>query len=87
MTTFQQKVYAIVKAIPRGQVLTYRQVAERLGQPGAARAVGNALNKNYHAQIPCHRVIRSDRHLGGYNRGSARKRTSLRQEGFYGVRQ
>ena len=72
MTLFQKSVYEIVRRIPRGQTLTYKQVAERLGRPGAARAVGAALSKNYDPKIPCHRVIRSDGKLGGYNRGLPR---------------
>jgi O-6-methylguanine DNA methyltransferase len=79
-TPFQQRVYAIVKKIPKGSVLTYKQVAEKIGLPNAARAVGNALNKNYNPIIPCHRVIRSDGNLGGYNRGSDQKKKILTQE-------
>lgn len=78
---FSEKVYAVVKQIPKGSVLTYKEVARRAGSPGAFRAVGNLLNKNYNPQIPCHRVIRADGSLGGYNRGSARKRNLLVQEG------
>ena len=83
LTNFQNKVYAVVKRIPRGQVLTYQQVAVRIGQAGAARAVGNALNKNTFCRVPCHRVIRSDGRIGGFNRGTADKAALLKQEGFY----
>jgi O-6-methylguanine DNA methyltransferase len=79
-TPFQQKVYAVVKKIPKGSTLTYKQVAEKIGNPNAARAIGNALNKNYNPAIPCHRVIRSDGKLGGYNRGRAKKQKILQQE-------
>ncbi len=79
-TPFQQKVYAVVKKIPKGSTLTYKQIAEKIGNPNAARAIGNALNKNYNPNIPCHRVIRSDGKLGGYNRGRAQKKKILQQE-------
>lgn len=78
---FTEKVYAIVKKIPEGKVLTYKEVARRVGRPLAARAVGNILNKNYDKSIPCHRVIRSDGKAGGYNRGFSKKLIILKREG------
>jgi O-6-methylguanine DNA methyltransferase len=80
-TDFAQKVYRIVKKIPKGKVLTYKEVASRAGKPKAYRAVGNILNKNYDPKIPCHRVIRSDGKIGGYNRGVVNKRKILKKEG------
>ena len=80
MTLFQQKVYGAVKRIPQGKVLTYKQVAEKIGKPNSFRAVGNALNKNYDSKIPCHRVIRSDGKLGEYNRGISEKIKLLKKE-------
>ncbi len=79
--SFTQKVYRIVKKIPKGEVLTYKEVATRAGKPKACRAVGNILNKNYDPRIPCHRVIRSDGKAGGYNRGTLNKRKILEKEG------
>ena len=79
--SFSEKVYAVVKKIPRGKTLTYKQVAERAGSRTAVRAVGNILNKNYDPTIPCHRVVRSDGKPGGYNRGSKQKILILTQEG------
>ncbi len=79
--SFTQKVYSIVKAIPRGQTLTYKEVARRAGRPLAFRAVGNILNKNYDPDIPCHRVIRSDGKMGGYNREVKNKIKILKKEG------
>ena len=79
-SAFQSKVFAVVKKIPKGKTLTYKQVAEKIGQPGAYRAVGNALNKNYDPAIPCHRVVRSDGSVGGYNRGSDQKAKILKAE-------
>ena len=81
MTAFSDKVYKIVKDIPKGETLTYSQVAELAGSPGAARAVGNILSKNYDPNIPCHRVIRADGKLGGYNRGPEQKKKRLKIEG------
>ena len=69
MLTFEKKVFAIVKRIKSGTTLTYSQVAQLAGNPKASRAVGSILRKNYDPEIPCHRVIRSDGTMGGYNRG------------------
>ena len=80
MTEFQKLVYAVVKKIPRGKTLTYNEVAKKIGRPGAARAVGTALSKNFDPNIPCHRVIRSDGKMGGYNRGINKKISLLRKE-------
>lgn len=82
MTSFSEDVYQVVKTIPRGKVMTYGEVATAAGHPGAARAVGTILSKNYDLDIPCHRVIRSDGKLGSYNRGGvAQKTIILRAEG------
>ena len=83
MLSFTEKVYRVVKKIPRGTVLTYQQVAERAGSLRAFRAVGNILNKNHDPAIPCHRVIRSDGTLGGYNRGAKMKEEMLKREGAF----
>lgn len=79
--TFTEKVYAVVKKIPKGKVLTYKEAAKLAGSPQAFRAVGNILNKNYDPTIPCHRVVRSDGKTGGYNRGAANKIKILKSEG------
>ncbi len=79
-TSFTKSVYSVVKKIPKGKTLTYKQVAEAAGRPGAYRAVGNILNKNYDPAIPCHRVVRSDGKTGGYNRGAERKKEILKEE-------
>jgi len=80
MTNFQKRVLTVVKNIPSGKTLTYQQVALAAGRPKAYRAVGNILNKNYNPKIPCHRVIRSDGNIGGYNRGTKTKIWLLQQE-------
>ncbi|MBI2640287.1 MAG: MGMT family protein [Candidatus Sungbacteria bacterium] len=79
---FTQKVYATVKKIPRGRVTTYANIARLAGKAHAARAVGNALNKNEFTDVPCHRVVRSDGAVGGYNQGARRKVSLLKQEGI-----
>ena len=78
---FKNKVYKVVKNISCGKVLTYKEVAKLAGKPRAYRAVGNILNKNKNKQIPCHRVIRSDGQVGGYNQGVQRKIALLKKEG------
>lgn len=80
-SSFRSKVFAVVAKIKKGQTLTYKEVAKKIGSPKAYRAVGNILNKNVDPKIPCHRVIRSDGKIGGYNRGSAMKANILKQEG------
>lgn len=77
---FTEKVYNIVRKIKRGEVMTYLEVATSAGNPKAARAVGNILNKNYDPKIPCHRVILSDGKTGGYNRGAKNKIKILKKE-------
>ncbi|MFH1036654.1 MAG: MGMT family protein [Patescibacteria group bacterium] len=79
--SFRARVCETVKKIPFGDFLTYKQVAKLAGFPRAYRAVGNILNKNQNPEIPCHRVIRSDGKLGGYNRGADKKILFLKKEG------
>jgi O-6-methylguanine DNA methyltransferase len=82
MKSFTERVYEIVRKIPKGKTLTYGQVAQAIGSPGASRAVGNALNKNRDLKnIPCHRVVRSDGSTGGYAFGAEKKISLLKQEG------
>ncbi len=80
--SFKESVLQVVVKISEGSTLTYKQVAYLVGRPGACRAVGNILNKNYDPKIPCHRVIRSDGKFGGYNRGRKNKISLLISEGF-----
>lgn len=83
MTQFQEKVRAVVRKIPKGKVMTYKEVAAAAGKPAAARAVANIMAANYDETVPCHRVIRSDGKLGGYNRGGIeKKRSILKSEGY-----
>jgi methylated-DNA-[protein]-cysteine S-methyltransferase len=65
---FHQRVYEITRAIPPGRTLTYGEVAQRLGDPGAARAVGQALGHNPFAPVvPCHRVLAARNGGGGFS--------------------
>lgn len=80
MKSFTEKVHDVVRGIPRGKVLTYKEVAMRAGNSNASRAVGTILSKNFDPKIPCHRVIRSDGSMGGYNRGLQNKIAILRKE-------
>lgn len=82
LTPFQKAVFAVVKGIPKGSALTYKQVAEAAGYPNAFRAVGSLLKTNFDPSIPCHRVIRSDGQIGSYNRGETLKQYLLKEEGF-----
>lgn len=78
---FQCAVWRALQRIPYGQTASYAQVADAVGKPGAARAVGNANGSNPIAIIvPCHRVIASDGTLGGYGGGLDRKRWLLERE-------
>ena len=78
---FRETVFHVVKNIPKGETMTYKEVARRAGSPGAARAVGSIMKSNYDPTVPCHRVIRSDGKLGEYNRGAENKRIILKKEG------
>ena len=74
-----------MKKIPKGRVKTYKQVANAINKPKAARAVANACAKNpYSPKVPCHRVIRSDGTLGGFSGpgGTKAKKKLLKKEGF-----
>ena len=65
---FHQRVYAITRAIAPGEVMTYGEVARRLGDPGASRAVGQALGRNPFAPVvPCHRVLAAGGRPGGFS--------------------
>lgn len=77
---FKTAVYNVVREIPEGKTLTYKEVAVLAGSPRAYRAVGNVLTQNFDPSIPCHRVIRSDGQLGGYNRGADLKKKILDHE-------
>ena len=80
--SFNERVYALCRTIPKGKVTTYKLLAEALGTK-AYRAVGNALNKNpYAPEVPCHRVVASSGHVHGFAFGLAKKKVMLEKEGI-----
>lgn len=80
-TAFQRRVWRALQAIPPGTTASYAEIAERIGAPGSARAVGRACAANTLAvAIPCHRVVRCDGGLSGYRWGVERKRALLERE-------
>jgi O-6-methylguanine DNA methyltransferase len=80
-TPFQQRVWEALLRIPPGSIVTYGALANRIGKPGAVRAVANACAANAIAlAIPCHRVVRSNGTLSGYRWGVERKRALLARE-------
>jgi methylated-DNA-[protein]-cysteine S-methyltransferase len=80
-TPFQKRVWAAVHEVPYGQVVSYQQIAEQIGNPVAVRAVGAANGRNpIVILIPCHRVIGKNGKLTGYGGGLDRKRRLLRLE-------
>jgi O-6-methylguanine DNA methyltransferase len=82
LKSFEKDVYKAVLSIPRGETRSYAWVASRIKRPRAARAVGNALNKNpYKGIVPCHRVIKADGSVGGFFKASYAKRRLLISEG------
>lgn len=79
---FQREVWRLTQEIPYGEVRSYKWIARRIGSKGY-RAVGQALARNpFPLIIPCHRVIREDRSIGGYSSGAEIKRKLLRREGI-----
>ncbi len=80
-TAFQLRVWQALRGIPVGSTVSYSEIARRIGQPDAARAVARACASNMLAvAIPCHRVVRNDGGVSGYRWGVARKRTLLERE-------
>jgi methylated-DNA-[protein]-cysteine S-methyltransferase len=77
---FSEKVYKLTKKIPEGRVSTYKTIAKKL-KCRAYRAVGNALNKNPHRTVPCHRVVKNSGFVGGFASGTKNKVKILKSEG------
>jgi O-6-methylguanine DNA methyltransferase len=75
--TFSAKVKDVVRKIPKGKVLTYGQVAKKAGSEKAYRAVASIMSKNYAPDVPCHRVVRADGGLAGYNRGGIEEKAKI----------
>ena len=86
-SAFQRRVLMAARSVPAGQVVTYGELARRIGTPSASRAVGQALGRNpVPIVIPCHRIVRSDGGLGGYIGGLQVKRKLLQIEGVTAAR-
>jgi len=80
-TPFQQRVWRALQAIPYGEVVSYGEIARRIGMPRAARAIGQANGANpTPIVVPCHRVIAADGTIGGFSSGLATKRRLLAVE-------
>ena len=80
-TAFQQRVWQALRAIPAGATASYTEIAGKIGEPNAARAVAQACGANLVAvAIPCHRVVRRDGAPAGYRWGVARKQALLSKE-------
>ena len=75
--SFSDRVRDVVRNIPEGKTMTYKEVAGRAGNAKAARAVGSIMRSNYDDSIPCHRVIASDGSMRGYNRGGVERKSEL----------
>ena len=82
VTSFQRRVLLAATQVPAGQVVSYGEIARRIGRPGGSRAVGQALGHNpVPIVVPCHRVVAAGGALGGYTGGLDIKRKLLRIEG------
>ena len=82
VSPFQRRVLMAAASVPPGQVVSYGEIARRIGQPRGSRAVGQALGHNpIPIVIPCHRVIAAGGRIGGYGGGLPTKRKLLRLEG------
>uniref|UniRef100_A0A7C1FHU8 Methylated-DNA--[protein]-cysteine S-methyltransferase n=1 Tax=Caldilinea aerophila TaxID=133453 RepID=A0A7C1FHU8_9CHLR len=80
-TAFQRRVWAALREVPAGEVVSYAELAARIGKPSAVRAVAGACAANHLAvAIPCHRVVRKNGDLSGYRWGVERKRRLLEKE-------
>lgn len=80
-TAFQQRVWHVLRDIPAGKTVSYSEIAEKIGQPKAVRAVASACAANILAvAIPCHRVVRNNGDLSGYRWGIDRKQALLLKE-------
>jgi len=80
-TAFQRRVWEVTRRIPYGQTRSYGWVAQQMGKPNAARAVGQALGRNpFPIIVPCHRVLAGDGGLGGFSGGLETKKTLLKLE-------
>ena len=83
LTKFEREVLHVLEFVPRGKVVSYGDLAKKIGNPQSSRAVGNALHKNPCApKIPCHRVVKGNGLLGGFASGAKKKMALLKKEGI-----
>ena len=83
MAGFRDRVIEVVKAIPKGEVMTYGDVAAAAGNSRAAREVGHIMSQNFDLAVPCHRVIKASGEAGDYNRGGEEAKIELlKKEGY-----
>jgi len=79
--SFNEQLYKLLKTVPKGKVTTYKELAKALNSK-AYRAVGNAMNKNpYAPKVPCHRVVKTNGEVGGFEGGTKKKIKMLKKEG------
>ena len=82
LSNFKERVLQVVREIPWGQAMSYKEVAMRAHAFGAARAVGTVMRNNFDPSVPCHRVVSGDGSVGEYNRGGKEKKIEiLKSEG------
>ena len=84
VTDFSNKVLKILYTVPIGKLISYKELAEKADSPKAFRAIGSIMNKNpYPLVIPCHRVIKNDKTIGGFAPGTEMKKKLLEHENVY----
>lgn len=82
MKALESRIYKNLMKVPKGKVTTYKALAESVGMKDGQRAVGRIMNRNPNpVTVPCHRVVRSDKFVGGYAYGTAKKIRLLSKEG------
>ena len=81
MKNFNEKCYELLRKVPRGKVVTYKEIARALNSK-AYRIVGRAMKKNKNRKISCYKVVKSNGEIGGFNRGIKEKIRLLRKDGI-----
>jgi methylated-DNA-[protein]-cysteine S-methyltransferase len=80
---FSQKIYFLLRKIPKGEVTTYKLLAQAIGQPRNWRQIGKILSQNKNqCTFPCYKVVKSNGEVGGYNQGKLAKIRRLRKDGM-----
>lgn len=84
--SFNERCYEVVRGVPKGKVVTYKEIARKLGSR-AYRAVGSAMKKNKDKNVRCYKVVKSGGEVGGFNKGVKEKIKLLRKEGIEVVKE